>query len=78
MEEEVIGEDHHDEEDVVDNHSGASVLYLPDGNLVVVHGQSQHYNPHDDPDLVECQVTTEEMITDQWTEGCAEEIGELE
>lgn len=49
------------------------LMYLSDGNVLVVNQQSSEPQFEE---LEECQVS-EEIITGEWEDNCAEEIGKL-
>lgn len=54
-----------------DNASVERIMYLPDGNVLVMEDTEQ---PTYQEQLIDCDVA-EEIITEQWGESCPEEIG---
>ncbi|XP_060527887.1 zinc finger protein 16 [Cylas formicarius] len=69
VEEEVIQEDVQNEPEIGQQTDNGSIMYLTDGNVLVMQQTNSENYPQDD--LMEF---TEEVITDQWGESCPEEI----
>lgn len=54
-----------------DNAPVERIMYLSDGNVIVMEDTEQ---PTYQEELIDCDVS-EEVITEQWGESCPEEIG---